>query len=116
VCFGLAVSAQRRLELVQRGGVAQDGLVGDRCRGPAERWVVIDLQTELLGDRLEALVVVAALAAGVPDLMVLRDRVRRFVQQRRQNGSRTAGKAFPADEDLGERVGVGLPAARGEMP
>jgi hypothetical protein len=77
--------------------------------------VVIDLQAELLGDRLETLVVVAALAAGVADLTAVRDRVRRFVQQRRQDGSRTAGETFAADEDLGELVVVGLPAARGEM-
>ena len=75
--------------------------------------MVIDLQAELLGDRLEALVVVAALAAGVADLTVVRDRVRRFVQQRRQDGSRTAGETFAADEDLGElgrcRSASGLP-------
>ena len=79
--------------------------------------MVLDLEAELLGDRLEPLVVVAALAAGVLDAAPVRERVRGLVQQRRQHRPGAAGEALAADEDLRERAALlGLPAIGREVP
>ena len=77
------------------------------------RVVVPGGQAELLGEGLEVLVVVAALAGGVLDAAGVGQGVGGLVQQGAQDLIRGAAQSFAADHDLGVLLAVDVPPAGG---
>ena len=77
---------------------------------------MVDVQTELLGQRLEAPVVVPALAARVLDPAHVCERVGGLVQERGHHRACAAAETFAANKNLRERLMLSdLPALCGKV-
>src|SRR6266545_4458597 len=114
--FGVAPQPQRVLQVAELCGVAVGGLVGQVGLRQAGLGVGRNVQVDLAGQGGVALVVPAALPAGVLDASGVGQAVGGLVQQGGEHLPRAALEALTGDQDLGA-VGVGyLPAGSGEVP
>jgi hypothetical protein len=102
------VEGDRAVDRVDRGLVAGPGCGGERRFAPAGARVARDVEAELPGELLVALVVVAAVAAGVSDPAGERERVRGFVKLGGEDVDGAAGEAFAGDQELVDELALAV--------
>jgi hypothetical protein len=110
------VHGQRSLKLRQLPVVRARCLLGHGRQGPSEVRVVLDIESNLLGELAKPPVVIPTLPAGVLGLSPMRKPVRRLMQLGCQHSGGATLKALPSDEQLGDSLFAGeLPAIGSEV-